>query len=62
MCKSCICDLCLSSRCDLLDEWREMMCTKMQKSLSHCETPDGIMIMGNACRGKCRYSHLPLKL
>ena len=46
---------------DMLDNWREMMCTKMQRSLHHCETPDGIMIMGDVCRGEYRYSHYPLK-
>lgn len=43
-----------------LNDWKEMMCTKMQKSLYHCETPDGIMFMGDPCKGYCRYSHPPL--
>lgn len=43
-----------------LDDWKEMMCTRMQRSLHHCETPDGILLMGDACKGYCRYSHPPL--
>ncbi len=44
----------------LLEDWKEMMCKRMHKSMHHCVTPFGIMTKRDACKGRCRYSHYPL--